>query len=288
MKPIKFSIDLDAKALGDAPSAQLLEDGDILITGIGANYDLDREDEAFLEGAFTKGLNKFLSGAAPLCFHHRKHEVIGRVIAATPIPGRGIEVKAIVHRQPESSPLFHIYQGIKKGSINGLSVGGIFKRVMTEAGPRISDVDIVEWSATATPVGKGSEFSVVAGKALTDEVVEEETNLEVIPNSDEDPTAQPPESTEEEPNSEGEGAEDPQKTEEEPAPKLTGADIEPGIITADHLSPELRSHFKELDPEMPKIDRVADELQEVKNTLDALSKLFDDTEETDYFKRRSI
>jgi len=162
-----FVLDLDFKAVeGGTPAAVELENGDLLIEGVGANYDIDREDEAFEQGAFTKAISKFLEGNAPLCYHHKLDQVIGKVIGLTPVPGTGIQLKAIVDFQPETSPLRHIYDGIKKGRINGLSCGGRFKRRMTIGGPRIHEVDLLEWSATAVPVGRGTAFSVVAGKAF--------------------------------------------------------------------------------------------------------------------------
>lgn len=166
---VQFTFDLDLKAADSNEAFQMpveLENGDMLIEGIGANYDLDREDEAFEEGAFTKGLKTFLAGNAPLCYHHKMSDVIGKVIEAVPIAGKGIKIRAIVDHQPENSPLRHIYEGIKKGRINQLSCGGIFKRRMTENGPRIHDVDLMEWSATPVAVGRGTNFSVIAGKAL--------------------------------------------------------------------------------------------------------------------------
>lgn len=189
LKPIPFTFDLDLKAIeGTAPVAAVeLADGDLLIEGWGANYDLDREEEAFLDGAFTKALGRFLQGNAPLCYHHKYGDIIGKVVAAEPISGKGVKIQAIVDKQPENSPLRHIYDGIKKGRINGLSCGGIFKRIMTPEGPRIHDVDLLEWSATPIPVGKGTTFSVIAGKALegkdagdeeVEEVIEETTHVD--------------------------------------------------------------------------------------------------------------
>lgn len=160
---VPFRFDLSAKGA----QAIELENGALLIEGTGANYEIDREDESFLDGSFSKGLRKFLTGNAPLLYHHNYEQVIGRVIDAKAIPGVGIRLKAIVDPQPISSPLRWVYEGIKRGRINGLSCGGIFKRIQTPRGPRISEVDILEWSATPVPVGRGTTFNVVAGKALT-------------------------------------------------------------------------------------------------------------------------
>lgn len=164
MTVIPFHFDLSTKA-ADTRTVEL-ENGALLIEGTGANYAIDRESEAFLDGSFSKGLARFLAGNAPLLYHHAYDKVIGRVIDAKAIPGVGVRIKAIVDPQPESSPLRWIWEGIRRGRINGLSAGGIFTRVQTPAGPRISEVDILEWSATPVPVGRGTTFDVVAGKAL--------------------------------------------------------------------------------------------------------------------------
>ena len=182
---VPFTFDVDFKSIDSEKPIQAveLEDGQLLIEGWGANYDIDRENEAFEDGAFTKGLKKFLSGNAPLLYHHQYSNVIGKVVDAETIPGKGVKIKAIVDRQPEASPLRHIYEGIKRGRINGLSCGGIFKRRMTKSGPKIHDVELLEWSATPVPVGRGTQFSVIAGKALQAplEGKAEEISSEIIP-----------------------------------------------------------------------------------------------------------
>ena len=97
--------------------------------------------------------------------------MLGKVLDAVRVPGKGVRIVARVDNQPESSPLRHLYEQVKKGTLNGLSVGGFFKRVMTAAGPRIADVDLTEWSITGVPVGRRTNFGVVAQKALEDVVV---------------------------------------------------------------------------------------------------------------------
>lgn len=268
---VPFTFDVELKAVG-ADVVHKLENGDLLIEGWGATLDVDREDEAFTDGAFTKGLKKFLSGGAPLCWHHKYDQVIGKIVHAERIPGRGVWLKAVVDRQPETSPLFPAYQAIKKGRANGLSVGGIFKRVMTELGPRINDVDIMEWSATATPVGSTATFSVVAGKALefkadgvSTEVTNEETSLEtaevVEPVAEEvvEPVAEEvvEPAVEEEPTNFvlGDAA-------------VTAQHIAPGVIGTEHLSDELRSRFSELkEPEQPTVADLNNSLAELSNRM---------------------
>jgi HK97 family phage prohead protease len=278
LQPVPFVFDVDLKAVNGQTTVELAN-GDLLIEGWGANYDIDREDEAFEEGAFQKGLKKFLSGNAPLCYHHDYKTVIGKVVDAYPVPGRGMWVKAIVHNQKESSPWHHIYDGIKRGVINQFSCGGIFKRRHTKAGPRIFEVDLLEWSATPIPVGHGTTFSVVAGKAL-DAPVEGKAELTAEEESVEAAVAereleredlpQTPAIVEEAP----EENEDPEKEEiekiheeaaeeakDEIAPgAITAEKIAAGSITTDHLSDELRSRFSELKPDPEQTGPTPEEL----------------------------
>jgi phage head maturation protease len=151
-------------------------DGSLVVRGIGANYDLDREGEAFADGAFRKGLSRFLSGSAVLCYHHKMDTAIGRVVDAKEVKGKGVEITAVVDYQEPQSPWRHIYNGVKAGRIASFSVGGIFKR----DGHRIVDVDILEWSVTPVPVGKGTDFSIIAGKALTEGPMSKAEEVEAL------------------------------------------------------------------------------------------------------------
>ena len=167
-----------------------LEDGDLLIEGWAANFaGLDRESENFVPGSFQEGIKAFLSSTnRPLCFHHKKDHVIGKVLDLREEEGKGLWMSARVDKQVEGSPLFHIYNGIKKRSIAGLSVGGYFRRGLVNGRKMLTGCDFVEISATSTPVHAGTSFAVVAGKALTAEV-----EPEVLPTPEPDVTVPEPE-----------------------------------------------------------------------------------------------
>lgn len=153
----------------DADSITELDDGDLLIEGWAANFEgLDRENENFSEGAFQRGIKSFLDNQGSLCFHHKRDQAVGRVLDLREVEGKGLYMKARVDRQEPTSPLYHIYNGVKKGSIRGLSVGGFFKRKLTPQGWRIADMDFTEISVTPVPVHPATAFAVVAGKALSD------------------------------------------------------------------------------------------------------------------------
>jgi HK97 family phage prohead protease len=165
---------LAGKSLEDGTSAQTITEdanGDLIIEGYAAVFDgLDREGENFVEGAFQRGIKSFLGGQAALCYHHKHDQVIGKVLDLQEEEGKGLFMRARVDKQVESSPLWHIYNGIKKGTINGLSVGGFFKRAVVAGRKMIADMDFTEISTTGVPVHAGTNFAVVAGKALASDI----------------------------------------------------------------------------------------------------------------------
>lgn len=159
------SFSLEGKALNEPIE---VEDGDLLIEGWAADFSgIDRQGENFTDGAFERGAKAFLAGSAPLCFHHKAEKVLGKVLDLREVPGRGIWMRARVDGAIRTHPeLRTIYNQIKRGTLKGLSVGGFFKRKLTELGTRISDVDLTEVSITAVPIHAKPGFAVVAGKAM--------------------------------------------------------------------------------------------------------------------------
>lgn len=172
----RYDFLVEGKAVEDAPAEIVteLENGDLIIEGYAAVFDgLDRQNENFAEGAFERGIKSFLNGTASLNYHHKHDTNIGSVLDLREEEGKGLKMKARVDFQEKTSPIRWIYDGIRKGSIKGLSVGGFFKRKLTELGYRISDCDFTEISVTPVPVHPGTSFAVVAGKALENEEAKE-------------------------------------------------------------------------------------------------------------------
>jgi HK97 family phage prohead protease len=169
-----FAFDLQGKALEDGSSPTVTEatddSGDLIIQGWAANFDgVDREGENFTDGAFARGVKSFLEGQAALCFHHKHDMVLGKVLDLEEVEGKGLHMRARVDGAIKNHPtLGTIYEQIKNGTLNALSVGGFFKRAATALGTRIVDMDFTEISVTGVPVHSGTNFSVVAGKALED------------------------------------------------------------------------------------------------------------------------
>lgn len=168
----RYGFELEGKALeeGKAQTVTQLENGDLIIEGYAAVFDgVDREGENFVPGSFQRDINKFLSGQSPLCYHHQAGKCLGKVLDLREEEGKGLYMKARVDGAIQQHPeLGTYYQQIKKGSINGLSVGGFFTRAWTDQGPRIIETDFTEVSVTPVAVHPGTKFAVVAGKALED------------------------------------------------------------------------------------------------------------------------
>lgn len=167
-----FPFLLEGKALTMGDGAQVTEDseGDLIIEGWAADFDgIDRQGENFEPGAFQRGIKSFLSGTASLNYHHDHKTVLGKVLSLeekeTP-ERKGLWMRARVDHQPKQSPIRHLYEQVKKGTLSGLSVGGFFKRVLRPSGYRIGDVDFTEISITNVPVHSRPSFAVVGGKAL--------------------------------------------------------------------------------------------------------------------------
>lgn len=169
-----FGLSTEGKAVQTVEPETITEtdDGDLIIEGYAAVFEgVDREGENFTDGAFQRGIKSFLGGQAALCFHHKHDQVIGKVLDLTEEEGKGLRMRARVDGAIKGDPVLgRVYRQIKNGTINALSVGGFFKRKLTESGWKIADCDFTEISATAVPVHPGTNFAVVAGKALASDL----------------------------------------------------------------------------------------------------------------------
>lgn len=159
--PFRYDFILDAKA--DLQYTE--EDGDLFIQGYASDFGLDRQGEAFEPGAFEQGLKAFMETNPILLYHHKYDQALGQVVDSR-LDGKGLWVKARVDKPAPGSWAEDVFNKIKKGTIRAFSVGGIFRRRMTEAGPRIFDCDLGEISVTPFPVNPRTTFAVAAGKAF--------------------------------------------------------------------------------------------------------------------------
>lgn len=140
------------------------EDGQLVIEGLAADNEEDRQDEAFEDGAFDHAIKSFLESNPALLYHHQFDKALGRVVDLQKRPD-GLWMKAVVDPPAAGSWAEDVVNKIKRGTIKGLSVGGKFVRKMTPAGPRIHRADLMEISVTPMPVNPRTLFAV-AGKAF--------------------------------------------------------------------------------------------------------------------------
>jgi HK97 family phage prohead protease len=150
----------DRKAVAD--------DGSIIIEGYASDIGLDRQDEMFEDGAFTKAIEKFLSTNPVLLYHHDAGKALGRVLELEPHPGKGLWMKAVIDPPAQGSWAEDVFEKVKRGTIKGLSVGGRFFRPTKG---RISRADLMEISVTPLPVNPRTLFAV-AQKAFGDNAIE--------------------------------------------------------------------------------------------------------------------
>jgi HK97 family phage prohead protease len=178
VRPVKDHADVFAFQFDFVPEGKAVEDqvvteqdnGDLIIEGYAAVFEgIDRQGENFTDGAFTEGIKSFLGGQSALCYQHKHDLCLGKVLDLQEEEGKGLKMKARVDGAVRSHPILGtVYEQIKKGTINALSVGGFFRRKLTQAGYKINGVDFTEISVTPVPVHPGTSFAVVAGKALKD------------------------------------------------------------------------------------------------------------------------
>lgn len=159
-------------ALGEGKSLSqdgLGDDGLLRIEGRAATYDLDRQNEAFMPGAFEAGVRKWIERGGILLWHHKYDQPLG-VIEDARIDSKGLWIRGRLDNPEPGTEHASIWRRVKSGTVRGLSIGGIFKRKQTPQGPRIYEADIVECSLTPAPVQPDSLFTLT-GKAVSTESV---------------------------------------------------------------------------------------------------------------------
>lgn len=150
---------LDTKAV-------LKEDNgdELVIEGYASDFENDRQDEAFLPGAFDSAIKSFMENPA-LLYHHDYSKALGRVTELRK-DEKGLFMRAVIDKPSAGSWAEDIFNKVRSGTIKGLSVGGRFFRKTTVGGEqRIHKADLMEISVTPMPVNPRTLFAV-AGKAF--------------------------------------------------------------------------------------------------------------------------
>lgn len=142
------------------------DDGTLYVEGYAADFQTDRDGEAFEADAFERGLKAYMESNPILLYHHKPSHALGKVVEAA-LDAKGLRIKAAIPKPTSGSWAELVYDQVKKGIVRGFSVGGAFQRRLTSAGPRIFSVDLQEISVTPLPVNPRTLFAV-AGKAFGD------------------------------------------------------------------------------------------------------------------------
>lgn len=140
-------------------------EGDLIIEGYAADFDEDRQGEAFLPGAFDRACAKATTDEIPLLDEHDNKRQLGVVEKLEVHEGRGLWTRARIAAPKAKTWAEDAVDKIKRGMKKGLSVRGLSKVTMTAGGPRIADIDLAEISVTPVPVQPGALFAV-AEKSL--------------------------------------------------------------------------------------------------------------------------
>lgn len=154
------------------------EDGEVYVQGFASDFGLDRQDEAFEEGAFQKGMEEFMKNPVIL-YHHHFDEPLGKI---TEFENRkeGLWVKGRLDVPEPGTKAADIVRKVRSGTIRGFSVGGKFHRRKGPDGrARIHTADMHEISLTPLPINPRS-LAEVAGKAFPDEAPEGDTDLKAL------------------------------------------------------------------------------------------------------------
>lgn len=153
-----------------------MEDGKLRIRGLASDAGLDRDNEAFLPGAFDRGMKAYMASNPVLLYHHMPDKPLGRVVDYEYDEQGSLIVEAEIDPPAEGAADWHVeaYNSIKNHAtkgysvggystdpVTGLRVGGGFKRTLTADGPRIYEADVQEISVTPLPVNPRSFFDVL-------------------------------------------------------------------------------------------------------------------------------
>jgi HK97 family phage prohead protease len=142
------------------------KEGDLVLTGYASTWQLDRDGEMVLPGAFQKSMQTYLDSNPVVLWQHNMDWPIG-VIKTAEEDETGLLVTAVIPRPPEGAAEWHTsaFALINAGVVRTFSIGGYFWREMADtAGPEgypiifIREVEWLETSCVSIPANAGSIF----------------------------------------------------------------------------------------------------------------------------------
>lgn len=139
--------------------------GDLILTGYGNTWELDRDGEKTARGAFDDSLADYLSLNPIVCLEHDRQRVMGFVRKAI-TDDVGLRVEAVIPKPDPGSEPWHIkaYNDIKRGTLRTFSMGGRFVKDVSRG--IIEKVNLFEISVVGIPANPISVFEVAESKGL--------------------------------------------------------------------------------------------------------------------------
>lgn len=162
------------------------DEGDVIIEGYAADFEVDRQGEAFLPGAFDDACEKATRAEIPLLFEHDNKRQLGVIEELRVDPERGLWTRARIAKAQAGTWAEDVVDKVKRGMMKGLSVRGLSRVTVTKNGPRIGTIDLAEISVTPVPVQPGALFAVAqkSFEAASEDIASGEIE-EVVPDSNE-------------------------------------------------------------------------------------------------------
>lgn len=140
-------------------------DGAIIIEGIAATLQPDREGDVIERGAMERAVAAYMRNPV-LLWYHNTSEVLGQVERAE-VTSQGLFVRARVEKPAATSHLLDVYEKIRRGVIRAFSIGARFKKKLGPGGITvITDMDWAETSIAPIGIQPGALFTVTGAKAL--------------------------------------------------------------------------------------------------------------------------
>jgi HK97 family phage prohead protease len=136
------------------------DEGDVIIEGYAADFEVDRQGEAFLPGAFDDACEKATRAEIPLLFEHDNKRQLGVIEELRVDPERGLWTRARIAKAQAGTWAEDVVDKVRRGMMKGLSVRGLSRVTITKNGPRIGTIDLAEISVTPVPVQPGALFAV--------------------------------------------------------------------------------------------------------------------------------
>lgn len=134
--------------------------GDLELTGYASTWQLDRDGEMILPGAYEKSIEAYLDQNPIVLYQHNMDWPLGNVKSAIE-DDNGLFVTVVIPQPPDGAADWHktAFALIKGGVLRTFSVGGYFWREFTDSGMiLIREVELLELSVVSIPANAGSIF----------------------------------------------------------------------------------------------------------------------------------